>query len=73
MGDGDADHAYWGRPEDMHMARPTFTVGTSKAKAGADVVGETAAAMAAGAAAFKDLGKDLVRHIAKRRQLCRSQ
>jgi len=27
IGDGDADHAYWGRPEEMTMTRPTFWVG----------------------------------------------
>jgi hypothetical protein len=29
VGDGDADHAYWGRPEDMTMDRPAFKIDTS--------------------------------------------
>ena len=30
VGQGDADHAYWGRPEDMTMARPAYKIDTSK-------------------------------------------
>jgi hypothetical protein len=30
VGDGDADHAYWGRPEDMTMARPAYKIDTSR-------------------------------------------
>ena len=30
VGQGDADHAYWGRPEDMTMSRPSFKIDTSK-------------------------------------------
>ena len=29
VGDGFADHGYWGRPEEMNMARPTFTLNTN--------------------------------------------
>jgi hypothetical protein len=30
VGQGDADHAYWGRPEDMTMARPAYKIDTSR-------------------------------------------
>ncbi len=30
VGDGYADHANWGRPEDMTMARPAYSITTSK-------------------------------------------
>jgi hypothetical protein len=29
VGQGDVDHAYWGRPEDMTMPRPAFKIDTS--------------------------------------------
>ncbi|CAL1546350.1 unnamed protein product [Lymnaea stagnalis] len=54
VGDADADHSFWGRPEDMNMARPCQTVSASHK--GSDVAAETAAALAAGAVAFKDKG-----------------
>ncbi|CAG5114570.1 unnamed protein product [Candidula unifasciata] len=54
VGDGDADHSYWGRPEQMTMARPCQEVSTSSP--GSDVAGETAAALALGAITFKDKG-----------------
>ncbi|XP_064604141.1 endoglucanase 4-like [Liolophura sinensis] len=52
VGDGSADHGYWGRPENMTMARPSYKISTSKP--GSDVAGETAAAMAAGYLVFKN-------------------
>jgi len=52
VGDGDLDHGYWGRPEDMTMNRPAFKV--TPQKPGSDVAGETAAALAAGSLAFRD-------------------
>jgi len=30
VGEGDADHAYWGRPEDMTMPRPSYKIDTSR-------------------------------------------
>ncbi|XP_069105272.1 uncharacterized protein [Argopecten irradians] len=51
VGNGAADHAYWGQPENMTMARPALKLTTSRP--GSDVAGETAAAMAAGSIAFK--------------------
>ena len=49
------DHGYWGRPEDMSMYRPAYKL-TPEAP-GSDVIAETAASLAAGAYAFKDVGK----------------
>ncbi|CAL1537081.1 unnamed protein product [Lymnaea stagnalis] len=54
VGDGNADHAWWGRPEDMTMARPCQTVTT--AHKGSDIAAGTAAALAAGSIVFKDKG-----------------
>jgi hypothetical protein len=30
VGQGELDHAYWGRPEDMTMARPAYKIDTSR-------------------------------------------
>ena len=30
VGEGQLDHAYWGRPEDMTMPRPAFKIDTSR-------------------------------------------
>jgi len=51
VGDGNADHSYWGRPEDMTMARPAWAITTSAP--GSELAGETAAAMAAASILFK--------------------
>nr|AAU20853.2 endogenous cellulase [Reticulitermes flavipes] len=51
VGQGDVDHAYWGRPEDMTMSRPAYKIDTSKP--GSDLAAETAAALAATAIAYK--------------------
>ena len=55
VGDGDQDHAYWGRPEDMTMARPAWSLTTGRP--GSDLAGEVAAAFAAGYLLFRDSGK----------------
>ncbi|OWF45590.1 endoglucanase 13-like [Mizuhopecten yessoensis] len=52
VGNGGTDHAVWGRPEDMHMSRPSYKVDAGKP--GSDVAGETAAALAAGSIVFKE-------------------
>ncbi|GFR70539.1 endoglucanase [Elysia marginata] len=52
VGDGNADHTFWGRPEDMHMARPCKYV--NGGTPGADIAGGTAAAMAAGSIGYRD-------------------
>nr|BAU45388.1 endo-1,4-beta-glucanase [Bellamya sp. UM-2014] len=54
VGDGNADHAFWGRPEDMTMERPCFRL--EPGKPGSDAAAETAASLAAGSIAFKDKG-----------------
>ncbi|XP_076086712.1 uncharacterized protein LOC143057299 isoform X2 [Mytilus galloprovincialis] len=52
VGDGHADHGFWGRPEDMHMGRPAFKI--TPGNPGSDVAGNTASAFAIGAIVFKD-------------------
>nr|AMH40379.1 glycoside hydrolase family 9 [Ramulus artemis] len=51
VGQGSSDHAYWGRPEDMTMARPAWKITASAP--GSDLAGETAAALAAASIVFK--------------------
>ncbi|XP_059179535.1 endoglucanase 4-like [Physella acuta] len=51
VGDGGADHSYWGPPELMTMARPAYKITASKP--GTDVAMETAAAFATGSLAFQ--------------------
>ena len=51
VGDPNTDHSYWGRPEDMTMPRPAQAL--SPSKPGSDLLGETAAAMAAASILFK--------------------
>nr|1KS8_A Chain A, Endo-b-1,4-glucanase [Nasutitermes takasagoensis]1KSC_A Chain A, Endo-b-1,4-glucanase [Nasutitermes takasagoensis]1KSD_A Chain A, Endo-b-1,4-glucanase [Nasutitermes takasagoensis] len=53
VGQGDADHAFWGRPEDMTMARPAYKIDTSRP--GSDLAGETAAALAAASIVFRNV------------------
>nr|AFD33365.1 endoglucanase [Macrotermes barneyi] len=53
VGQGDLDHSYWGRPEDMTISRPAFKIDTSKP--GSDLAGETAAALAAASIVFKNV------------------
>ncbi|CAH1790308.1 unnamed protein product [Owenia fusiformis] len=52
LGNGDIDHAWWGRPEDMNMPRPAYKV--TRQKPGSDLTAETASAFAAGYLVFKD-------------------
>ncbi|XP_070565348.1 endoglucanase 4-like [Ptychodera flava] len=56
VGSVGADHNYWGRPENMTMARPAYKV--DEHHPGSDVVGATAAAMAAASIIFKDYDAD---------------
>nr|AGP76437.1 endo-beta-1,4-glucanase 4 [Sphaerotermes sphaerothorax] len=64
VGEGDLDHYYWGRPEDMTMWRPAFKIDVSYP--GSDLAGETAAALAAASIVFKALdpsySNDLLTH-----------
>ncbi|GEM_PF-3109139 len=52
VGDGDADHSFWGPPEDMTMNRPTYTC--DKDNKCSEVGGDMAAALAAGSILFAD-------------------
>ena len=52
VGDGDADHKWWGPAEVMTMDRPAYRVTPSCP--GSDVAAETAAAMAAASIVFAD-------------------
>ncbi|KAK7481398.1 hypothetical protein BaRGS_00027354 [Batillaria attramentaria] len=54
VGDGDTDHQFWGRPEEMNMPRPCIKIGPGRP--GSDVAGETVAALAAGAIVFREKG-----------------
>ncbi|KAK3892282.1 hypothetical protein Pcinc_003903 [Petrolisthes cinctipes] len=51
VGNGQLDHSYWGRPEDMTMSRPAYKI--TQSKPGSDLAGETAAALAAAAILFQ--------------------
>ena len=51
VGDGQLDHQFWGRPEDMTMARPAFSI--SPSNPGSELAGETAAALAAASILFQ--------------------
>ncbi|XP_046580066.1 endoglucanase E-4-like [Haliotis rubra] len=55
VGEGNDDHHFWGRAEDMKMARPAYKLTPSKP--GSDVAGEIAASLAAGYMAFKERDK----------------
>ena len=57
VGDGHADHAFWGRPEEMTMHRPSYKL--TQWAPGSEVTAETAAALAAGFLVFKDEGNFL--------------
>lgn len=52
VGNGGADHSYWGPPETMSMARPAYKVDASKP--GTEIAGEAAAALAAAHILFKN-------------------
>ncbi|HEX6290783.1 MAG TPA: glycoside hydrolase family 9 protein [Herpetosiphonaceae bacterium] len=51
VGNGGADHAWWGPAEVMQMARPSYKIDASCP--GSDLAGETAAAMAASSMVFR--------------------
>ena len=56
VGDGNADHSWWGPCEVMTMNRPSYKV--TKDNPGSAVVGEAAAALAVTSMVFKDKDKD---------------
>ncbi len=51
VGDGHADHSYWGRAESMTMSRPAFKI--DAANPGSDLAAETAATLAATSMLFQ--------------------
>ena len=55
IGLGHPDHGYWGRPEDMNMYRPVFSV--SPSSPGSDLAGESAAALASASIFYKMIGE----------------
>ena len=58
VGDGETDHASWGRPEDLgDMWRPSYKIDTSSP--GSDLAGEAAAALAAASMAFNGTNSSL--------------
>lgn len=56
VGDGHADHAWWGPAEVMQMSRPSYKV--TEQNPGSTVVGEAAASLAAAYLVFKDSDAD---------------
>ena len=56
MGNGHLDHAFWGSPERMTMRRPAYVIDKDSTFGGADVVGETVSALAAGSIYFRSIG-----------------
>ena len=56
VGDGYADHGFWGRPEDLNMARPSFSI--SSGSPGSDLAGESAAALAASSLVYRNMGDE---------------
>merc|ERR1712137_1191570 len=56
VGDGNLDHHFWGRPENMNMSRPAYKVTASCP--GSDVAADTAASMAAGYLVFSEICND---------------
>ena len=56
VGDGNADHSWWGPCEVMTMNRPSYKV--TKDNPGSAVVGEAAAALAVASIVYKDIDKD---------------
>lgn len=52
VGNGSADHSFWGPPERMTMARPSLRLDATKP--GSEVAGEAAAALAAAHLLFKN-------------------
>ena len=56
VGDGNADHSWWGPCEVMSMNRPSYCV--TKDNPGSAVTGEAAAALALASMAFKDSDND---------------
>lgn len=61
VGDGDADHSYWGPAEEIDMERPAFKVDPQNP--GSDIAGEAAAALAAASIVFRESDSDYAREL----------
>ncbi|KAG6545488.1 hypothetical protein Mapa_013090 [Marchantia paleacea] len=61
VGDANADHMCWERPEDMDTPRTAYKV--DKDNPGSDVAGETAAALAASSIVFRDADPEYARRL----------
>jgi len=55
IGNGGVDHGFWGRPEEMTMNRPAYSISCNNP--GSDLAGETAAALAASSMYFTRRGE----------------
>ncbi|NJN59282.1 MAG: hypothetical protein HC879_18175 [Leptolyngbyaceae cyanobacterium SL_5_9] len=51
VGNGELDHSYWGKPEEMSMPRPAYKI--DRQNPGSDLAGEAAAALAAASIVFR--------------------
>ncbi|XP_071527884.1 uncharacterized protein [Panulirus ornatus] len=56
VGQGQADHNYWGRPEDMTMQRPSMKIDVNAP--GTELAAETAAALAAASMVFREVDRE---------------
>ena len=54
VGDKDLDNGFWGRPEDMKVARPVYEI--NEQFPGSDLAAETAAAQAVSSMLFLNIG-----------------
>jgi len=63
VGDGHADHGWWGPAEAMNMKRPAYKVDAKKP--GSTVSAETAAALAVASIVFEDTDKDYAKKCLK--------
>ncbi|KAJ8949207.1 hypothetical protein NQ318_021700 [Aromia moschata] len=64
VGDFVADHAFWGRPEEMNMTRPAYKIDAEHP--GSDLAGEASAMFSSASVVFKSVNetysKELLRH-----------
>ncbi|XP_066930293.1 endoglucanase F-like [Clytia hemisphaerica] len=57
VGDKDLDNGFWGRPEEMNVARPVYEI--NEQLPGSDLAAETAAALAVGSILFLNNGNTI--------------
>ena len=61
VGEPNADHSCWERPEDMDTPRTAYKIDAQNP--GSDVAGETTAALAAASMAFRSSDSDYANHL----------